>query len=167
MFHVRNERYSVMSMNLLFFKILDYKVHLELLSQLINVDLLRLNSTCPPQRLYFLIILFILHISLVQLLINLSDAQESLGIPLDASPTLVTYPALRMISFRLVSLPFSATQKTLLLGGPLLLRQVHNLYMRASILGPDADTRRRAHQPIAFQHFIFLELLRALPVHVS
>lgn len=81
-------------MNLLFFKILDYKIHLELLSQLINVDLLRLNSTCPPQRLYFLIILFILHISLVQLLIDLSDTEESLGISLDASPTLVTYPAL-------------------------------------------------------------------------
>ena len=94
MFHVRNERYSVMSMNLLFFKILDYKIHLELLSQLINVDLLRLNSTCPPQRLYFLIILFILHISLVQLLIDLSDTEESRGISLDASPTLVTYPAL-------------------------------------------------------------------------
>jgi hypothetical protein len=122
MFHVRNERYSVMSMYLLFFKVLDDKIHLELLPQLVNVDLLRLNSTCPPQRLYFLIILFILHISLVQLLINLSDAQESLGIPLDASPTLVTYPALRMISFRLVSLAFSATQQTHLLGRPLLLR---------------------------------------------
>jgi hypothetical protein len=83
-----------MSMYLLFFKVLDDKIHLELLPQLVNVDLLRLNSTCPPQRLYFLIVLFVLHFSLVQLVIDLSDAQESLGIPLDASPTLVTYPAL-------------------------------------------------------------------------